>query len=527
MGLESNYSAIDLKILLNNIEIRSEGYLLEEFELKFKENTHSQINIELKVKKEYKNDWGIYTREDVGSQSENNASFDILLKKRKYFSGIIQNIILMEEDSGDIKIKLEAFSKSEKTDRTKRYKVYQNPNMRYIDIIREIAGRYNDEISILGIESEDNTNVLNTRIKKGLIIQYYETDWEFLIRIVSHLKMAVFSMGTGEISIGFMKGIESIREWNKNNGNIGRGIDKFNNISYYLTSVDFYNLTDNIIENDKKNMGIVTRGHIAYKSGKFYGEYSTKQKDYIYEYIANENIKGCMIEGTVMSIPISKNGKIAIMTVDFYSGLQKTAFNKFHNIIKVESAGDSFLFNNKEERFNFPYTTPYSKTNTGYFCTPEVLDTVAVNFPTTEESEGYVVWAVNNEGNIRFSNPYVRNYTTKLENKSEKVCFDFRLNESSYLFECAEDSREIFNNKIIECKNDILVNSKNNITIENANDVSLTTKIYDVEVGENYIESVKSKKSCEYGELIEDISKGRKIRCEIYDITTGAYKVKQ
>ena len=142
MGLESNYSAIDLKILLNNIEIRSEGYLLEEFELKFKENTHSQINIELKVKKEYKNDWGIYTREDVGSQSENNASFDILLKKRKYFSGIIQNIILMEEDSGDIKIKLEAFSKSEKTDRTKRYKVYQNPNMRYIDIIREIAGRY-------------------------------------------------------------------------------------------------------------------------------------------------------------------------------------------------------------------------------------------------------------------------------------------------------------------------------------------------------------------------------------------------
>ena len=43
MGLESNYSAIDLKILLNNIEIRSEGYLLEEFELKFKENTHSQI----------------------------------------------------------------------------------------------------------------------------------------------------------------------------------------------------------------------------------------------------------------------------------------------------------------------------------------------------------------------------------------------------------------------------------------------------------------------------------------------------
>ena len=228
-----------------------------------------------------------------------------------------------------------------------------------------------------------------------------------------------------------------------------------------------------------------------------------------------------------MSLPIAKNGKIAIMTVDFYSGLQKAASNKSRNIIEIESGGDCFLLNNKEERFNFPYTTPYSKTNTGYFCTPEIMDTVAVNFPTTEESEGYVVWAVNNEGNIRFSNPYVRNYTTKFGNTSEEVCYDFRLNESSYLIECAEDAREIFNNKIIECKNNILVNSKNNITIENANEVSLITKTYDVEVGENYAESVKSKKSCEYGELTEDISKARKVRCEIYDVTTGAYKVKQ
>lgn len=528
MELETNYSVADLKILLSNNEIRSEGYLLEEFELIFQENAHSKINIDIKVKKEYKNDWGIYTREDVGNQVENNISFDVLLKKRKCFSGIVQNIIVMEEDSGDIKIKLEALSKSEKMDRVKRYRVYQNPQIKYIDIIREIAGRYNDEINILGIELENNdTNILSEKIKKGLIIQYYETDWEFLIRIASHLKMAVFSMGAGEVSIGFMKGIESIREWNKNNGNIGRGIDKFNNISYYLTSVDFYNLTDNIIENDKKNMGIVTNGYIGYKNGKFYGEYSTKQKDYIYEYIPNENIKGCMIEGNVMSLPITKNGKIAIMTVDFYSGLQKTASNKSSNIIGIESGGDWFLLNNKEERFNFPYTTPYSKTNTGYFCTPEVMDTVAVNFPTTEESEGYVVWAVNNEGSIRFSNPYVRNYTTKFENTSEEVCYDFRLNESSYLVECAEDAREIFNNKIVECKNNILVNSKNNVIIENANEISLITKIYDVEVGENYTESVKSKKSCEYGELTEDISKARKVRCEIYDVTTGAYKVKQ
>ena len=49
MELETNYSVADLKILLSNNEIRSEGYLVEEFELNFQENAHSKINIEIKV----------------------------------------------------------------------------------------------------------------------------------------------------------------------------------------------------------------------------------------------------------------------------------------------------------------------------------------------------------------------------------------------------------------------------------------------------------------------------------------------
>ena len=532
MEINQNYSAADLKVMLNNNEIRAEGYHLEKFDLSFKENEHTKLVIGFEIKENYKNDWSIYNRETVTGDLGNNTTFAVALRERKYFSGIVQEIVIHEREAGDIYIELLVYSKSELLDRTKIYRVYQNPEIRYIDIVKSIVGRYNGSITIVGInlgkeseEEESADGLLYKKIRKGLIIQYYETDWEFLVRIVSHLGMGVFNTENGGITIGFPQEIP--KEWNSRNGNAGKGVNRENNIFYYLTSTDYFTLGDNIVENMQKDMGFVTEGAIGYSSEKFYGRYSTKPADYVYEYIANENIKGCVIEGSVTAVPNSGKGKIAVMTVDFYSGLLKAAGNKIQNRRKVVSEGDWVFFKDSDKRFIFPYTTPYSQTNTGYFCTPEVFDTVAVNFPTTEEHEGYVVWAVNNEGNLRFSNPYIRNYTTREERGSESVCYDFRLNKNSWLVECAEQVTEIFTDKIVESRNNIIVNSDNNIVVENKNEVSLLTKKYIVNVNDTYEENVRDRKSGEYGELTEDINSARKVRCELYDVTTGAYKVKQ
>ena len=113
------------------------------------------------------------------------------------------------------------------------------------------------------------------------------------------------------------------------------------------------------------------------------------------------------------------------MIVNLSCGLNKYANLKSRTTENLKDYPD------RNGRFIFPYTTPYSQSNTGYFCTPETNDIVAVYFPINEEECGYVLWAVNNPGNGRFSNPDVRNYTLPIESNAESY-FDFRLNSNEY-----------------------------------------------------------------------------------------------
>ena len=52
-NIVQNYQAHDLKIILNNNEIAPSGYNLLDFEMKFKENTHTIVDIEMEIKEEY------------------------------------------------------------------------------------------------------------------------------------------------------------------------------------------------------------------------------------------------------------------------------------------------------------------------------------------------------------------------------------------------------------------------------------------------------------------------------------------
>ena len=493
--METSYSAADLKVILNGNEIREEGYHLEKFELSFKENEHTKLVIGLEVKEKYKNEWNIYNRESIGEELGNSTAFAVILRERKYFAGIIQSMTVLEREAGDIYIEINAFSKSELLDRVKIYRAYQHPDIRYIDIVKNILSRYN--VLGAGIEEDENNSVLSTKIRKGLIIQYYETDWEFLVRIISHLGLAVFNTENGGITIGFSKGAGTRKEWNPKNGNVGKTVDRENNIFYYLTSTEYFTLGDNIVSS-QRDMGYVTEGNIGYASEKFFGQYYTKMENYTYEYIPNKNIQGAMIEGAVTAVPDSGKGRIAVMTVDFSGGLQKAADNKLHNRRKVEAAGEWIM--KQEKRFIFPYTTPYSQTNTGYFCTPEKGDIVAVNFPTTEEHEGYVVWAVNSDGNLRFSNPNVRNYTLPII-KERETYFDFKLNYDKFSI-YAEDIIDMKSNNIMRLK------SENVMTMRSVNEYIMAVEEEMAITGKNL--SVKSSNSKEVvlekkSEIMEDL----------------------
>ena len=93
-----------------------------------------------------------------------------------------------------------------------------------------------------------------------------------------------------------------------------------------------------------------------------------------------------------------KASDIAVMTLNLTEGLLKLGENG--QSFEDKYAGKSY----------FPYVTPYSQSNTGFTPAPEVNDRVALYFPSGNETKAFVIGALNNDGNGRFTDVANRNY---------------------------------------------------------------------------------------------------------------------
>ena len=93
-----------------------------------------------------------------------------------------------------------------------------------------------------------------------------------------------------------------------------------------------------------------------------------------------------------------KTKDIAVMTLDLTEGLMDLGENG--QSFEDKYAGKSY----------FPYVTPYSQSNTGFTPAPEPNDRVALYFPNGNETKAFVIGALNNDGNGRFTDVANRNY---------------------------------------------------------------------------------------------------------------------
>lgn len=102
----------------------------------------------------------------------------------KIFSGLIANV-QTKHHNGIYSIELEAISGTSRLDAQKRRRSFQNKNMTYGELVKSVLKAYAgyDVIQLVG----ENEPIGEP------IIQYDETDWEFLKRMASHLQSVVFS----------------------------------------------------------------------------------------------------------------------------------------------------------------------------------------------------------------------------------------------------------------------------------------------------------------------------------------------
>ena len=360
-----------------------------------------------------------------------------------FLNGVIKELQINETIAGALTVEITAISKSVLLDRIPRYRSFQDPTLTYSAIAGEINGNYGtNDGKIVNVGEE-------MQVVPRMTIQYNETDWEYLKRIASYTGQPVTAY-SDKLFVGFFKNMPA-QTPNLKYSQFGKRT-KEERTYFKITGTEVYPVATPIkLKTRNRVSGEEVENDYYVLENKIYNEGNTlkceyilgKQTDYFVDPIPHEKIRGAVIEARTVHIartdesksnhgrndgssdnlegrtigakPLNKyieksenqnaNVKervkasdIAVMTLNLTEGLMDLGENG--QSFEDKYAGKSY----------FPYVTPYSKTNTGFTPAPEVNDRVALYFPSGNETKAFVIGALNNDGNGRFTDVANRNY---------------------------------------------------------------------------------------------------------------------
>ncbi len=500
VNVENMYEGKNIRIVLDKTNL--DNFVIREFVLDEKMNEHQKLEIQLEMDDEQrKNLERIIQKEDVEIQVELEKVGENT-EKRRIFNGVIDYFEILDYGSYGCRILLRAFSKSVIFDRKneKKYRVFQDTSFKFSDIIDEINKDYIEKK--LEIKYSD----VAKKAIDSLVVQFNETDWEFLVRIASHLKTGLFIVEQGMILFGMIE-MSEVKKENKYFSDYSLVRD-YKNLYYKVRSNKVINLGDTVaisgyLDENEKNYG--NKGNFSVLKTKIFLQDFILKSEFLATDMTNfhmlkkynEKIKGCRIEAKVEKV--FEENEIAQMEVRFSEGLKKIVQEK----ATLES-NDKAYEDYGVKRFPLSYQTFYSQTNTGFFCTPEINDTVEVYFSNEDERFAKVSWAINNKGNGRFSDYTKRNFQV---NQSD---FNFNLNLNTFEIKTAE-KYSVYSANIVE-NADNFVNKANQNMIVASNNYLGIESIGDADFYASKINVVGKEKEITVESLSSDVRiKGKKV----------------
>lgn len=248
---------------------------------------------------------------------------------------------------------------------------FQNTSMTTHQVIAEVLSQYENANFIAQIPDVPIG---------GLLLQYQETDWAFLKRLVSWYGATIIPEVRADGIACFVgvpennecrqidafryhvsKSIESY-EIMKNNG--WPEVQEIEYVIFTVENEQIFQVGDNV-DLDGKSLYVETALHVL-TDGILKNTYTLKLKEGFKSLKAyNTTIVGCSISGTVVGVARDK------VMVD----------------LKIDDAGRAAYW--------FPYSTmSASPDGSGWYCMPEKGDQVRVYFPTKEEKDAYAVSAI-------------------------------------------------------------------------------------------------------------------------------------
>ena len=287
------------------------------------------------------------------------------------FEGIVTKVGIKAKN--DVRtLEIEALSKTFLMDIRKNSGSFQNENLTYDDIFNQKNSGYDNVVMV--------DNVTNgTKIDK-LIVQYRETDWEFLKRLASHFNVALVpecQLSGIKYSVGGA-GDSKVYEINEFNYSIEKGLQEYNeksaNEDYELVDINLisYEITTNKIMNLYNQVNFKGRELLVYKceiemsGGVLLNKYILRDENGMkVRKIYNNKMVGISLQGRVLDTEKDKV-KVSLEIDGSPTGSEGARWFEFATI----------------------FSSPYG---TGWYCMPEIEDVVRLYFPDNEEKHSYVI----------------------------------------------------------------------------------------------------------------------------------------
>lgn len=384
---------------------------------------------------------------------------EIYLGSEAVFVGYVEKIGV-RHIAQDHYIDVTAVSLSVNMDIEKKIRTFQDKTMKYEDILKTIATENGFEIFI------------DKEIKGAIefpIIQYMESDWEFIKRVVSRFKKEIVidarnnaiyagssERGVSKVSNPVFKIEKDIKRYRDIVNNSDPEITGENYISYTLQSREVFEAGDIVSFNNRvfeiRSCYMAAIGSAILTDYKLY----TPGK-YIVPRIRNRKIAGKSFNCEVLK---AEGNKLKLLLKD---------------LMDVKDEAKAYLF---------PYSTPYSSEgNTGIYIMPEIGDNVLLTFPTEEESDSIVTGSIrieNKEGD-KHSDPEVKYIRTKngREIMIDKTTIKLSATDGKIHIRLIDDAGiSIYSEKdiLLQSKGDMNISSGGYMRLESHKDITIVSK---------------------------------------------------
>ena len=411
---------------------------------------------------------GIISDENVDKYVENaeaEETINVSLKNDEgntvvLFNGIVTKVGIKAQN--DVRtLEIEALSKTFLMDISKVKGSYQDKNLTYGNIFKQKNSSYGNVVMV--------DNITNKTKIDEFIVQYKETDWNFLKRLAAYFNVALIPecrMTGIKYSIGGA-GENVVYDINEFNYSIEKGLQEYN----VKVANEAYELND---------LNLISYEITTSKLMKLYNQVNFKGRT-LWVYRCETELEGGVI--TSKYILRDENGmKVNRVYNDKMIGLslQGRVLDTKKDKVKVSLEIDGSPTDKNGARW-FEFATIFSQPDgTGWYCMPEISDVVRLYFPDSEEKHAYVISSMHYDAvdSSKRSDPSVKSISTKYGKEIVMSPGSVEIiGNGNLLMRMTDDGGiEVNSNKkiILDAKGDIEINSGANVQIKGHKGIKLT-----------------------------------------------------